>query len=110
MKEKQERGSLQEKGCFYMKQLIKNKEASRWTTSKDEFCNECGNRGIIETPDENDKDKFEYLLDKYEDMGYYSSDECYHKALKRVKTKKVYCQYCEKGLNFKDRYPKNDEK
>lgn len=89
-----------------MKELIKNKDASRWVTNQNEFCNKCGNRGFIEVAAEIDKEKFEQIFDKLDDMGIFNHDECYQKALEECRSEKFYCPNCEKGLGYADKYPK----
>lgn len=61
----------------------------------DEYCIACENTGWYKDP--NDRELFDKLVDKYDQMGIYTANDCYNKAINEVGYTKIPCPYCERG-------------
>ena len=85
--------------------LIKNGDAKQFATNKS-FCKKCANKGRLKVVQECDIKKFDEIYDKYDSRGGMTNEECYEAAIEQCRYDYFYCPDCEKGLKYKDMYPK----
>lgn len=87
-------------------ELIKNMGISGFANDTTKFCGKCRNEGRVKMVQESDRKKFEEGFDRLDDLGTIDMYLCNEKAMKGCRYDYYYCPDCEKGLRYKDQYPK----